>query len=70
MKLDSDIVDEICREALKDHMGLLKKQIKELKKHKGKLAEYQAQDLGNSIQTLDAMELVYDYFGGNVKWHQ
>ena len=67
MKLDSDIVDAICRDALKDHIGLIKKQIKDLRKHKGKLAEFQAQDLGNYVQTLDAMELVYDYFGGNVK---
>jgi hypothetical protein len=64
MELDSDIVDSICRCSLKDHIMLHKQSIEKLRQKK-KLTQYQKEDLGNQINTLDCLEVVYDYFGGD-----
>lgn len=64
MKLNSDIVDAICKEALKDHIKIHKESIAKLRKKK-KLEPHQAEDLGNQISTLDSLEVVYNYFGGD-----
>lgn len=64
MKLDADIVDAICRCALKEHIEIQKESIAKLRKKK-KLEPHQAEDLGNQINTLDCLEVVYNYFGGD-----
>ena len=64
MKLSSDIIDEICKESLKFHIEIQRNSIAELRKKK-KLKPHQAEDLGNQISTLDSLEVVYNYFGGD-----
>jgi hypothetical protein len=66
VKIDAETADRIVVCALRDSIDCLKESIKNLKRKK-KLEDYEKQDLADSIRSLDAMEEVYDYFGGNVK---
>ena len=65
IELSDEAVEDIVCATLKEHMKYLKKNIKEHKK-RDKLEPFQAQDLGQDIKMLAAMEEVYGYFGGNL----
>lgn len=62
--IDGDTADGIVVASLKETMDYLRINIKRLKSRK-KLADFEKQDLAESIKSLDAMKEVYDYYGGN-----
>ena len=66
IELSDEAIEDIMCATLDEHMKYMKKNIKELKKKKGALEPYQAQDLGHDVKMLAAMEEVYGYFGGNL----
>lgn len=66
IEIDIETADRLVVCSLRDAMDDLKAAIKELKSKK-KLEDYEKEDLADSILGLDAMEKVYDYFGGNIK---
>lgn len=65
-EIDVETADRLVVCSLRDAMDDLKESIKKLKRKK-KLEDYEKEDLAESILSLDAMEKVYDYFGGNIK---
>lgn len=65
-EIDIETADRLVVCSLRDAMDDLKESIKKLKRKK-KLEDYEKEDLAESILSLDAMEKVYDYFGGNIK---
>lgn len=65
LELNDDVADEIVCATIKQSMKFLKKDIKELKAKKN-LEAYQKEDLGNNIHVLAALEIAYDYYGGNL----
>jgi hypothetical protein len=66
LEIDLETADRLVVCSLRDAMNDLKQAIKKLKQKK-KLEDYEKEDLAYSILHLDAMEKVYDYFGGNIK---
>jgi hypothetical protein len=62
--IDGETADGIVVASLRDSMECLETQIKRLKSKK-KLADFEKRDLAESVKSLDAMEEVYDYYGGN-----
>lgn len=64
--IDSDTADGIVVASLKDSINYLKIDIKRLRSKK-KLEKYEKEDLADFILNLDAMEKVFDFFGGNLK---
>ena len=66
MEIDSDTADRIVICALTDSMANLKEDIARLKCKK-KLKDHEKKDLADCVHNLNAMEAVYDYFGGNLK---
>ena len=66
VEIDSDTADGIVRASVKQTIEYLRKDIAVLRKVK-KAEDYQKRDLADQIRTLDAMEEVFDYYGGNLK---
>lgn len=66
LKLDDDTVDGLVCAVLKESIDIAKEEIKHLKKMK-KVESHNKEDLADCILNLDAMETVYNYFGGNIK---
>ena len=66
IQIDSDIADGIVCASLMQNIYDLREDIAALKKIK-KLKEYQRQDLADYVITLNAIEEVFDYYGGNLK---
>ena len=66
VEIDPDTADGITRCSLKQSIAYLREDIADLKKKK-KTEYYQKHELGELIITLDAMEKVFDYYGGNLK---
>ena len=66
MEIDNETADRIVICALQDSMGPLRDDIVKLKRKK-KLKGHEKENLANFIRHLDAIEAVYDYFGGNLK---
>ena len=66
VEIDPETADGIVRASVKQTIEYLRKDIAVLKKVK-KAEDYQKRDLAEQIRTLDAMEEVFDYYGGNVK---
>jgi hypothetical protein len=64
--IDPDTADGITRCSLKQSIAYLREDITDLKKKK-KTEYYQKHELGELIITLDAMEKVFDYYGGNLR---
>jgi hypothetical protein len=64
IELHDDTVDGMVRDVLRQQIKICKANIKNLKKQ-SKLKDFEAEDLGNNIHTLAALETVYDYFGGD-----
>jgi hypothetical protein len=62
--IDDSTADRIVCCSLKESIKCLKKNIKEAKQKK-KLENHEKQQLSNDIIQLDAMEKVFDYYGGN-----
>ena len=66
IEIDSDVADGIVRASLIQNIYDLREDIAALKKIK-KLKEYQRQDLADYVIALNAVEEVFDYYGGNLK---
>jgi hypothetical protein len=66
VEIDPETADGVVRCSLKQTMTYLREDIATFKKAK-KLESYQKQDLAEHIVALEAMEEVYDYYGGNLK---
>ena len=66
VEIDPDTADGITRCSLKQSIAYLREDITSLKTKK-KTEYYQKHELGELIITLDAMEKVFDYYGGNIK---
>lgn len=66
VEIDSDTADGIVRASVKQTIEYLRKDIAVLRKVK-KAEDYQKRDLADQIRALDAMEEVFDYYGGNLK---
>ena len=66
IQIDSDVADGIVCASLIQNIYDLREDIAALKKIK-KLKEYQRQDLADYVITLNAIEEVFDYYGGNLK---
>lgn len=66
VEIDADTADGITRCSLKQSIAYLREDIAILKKKK-KLEYYQKHELAELIVSLDAMEKVYDYYGGNLR---
>jgi hypothetical protein len=66
VEIDPETADGVVRCSLKQTMTYLREDIATFKKTK-KLESYQKQDLAEHIVALEAMEEVYDYYGGNLK---
>ena len=64
--IDDDTADRIVVSALKLQMGILKKDISELKSRK-RLEAHNKEDLADFIKNYDAIKTVYNYFGGNIR---
>ena len=65
--IDGDTADGIVVASLKDTMDTLRIEIKRLKSMRKDLLPHQKQDLADATLHLDAMEKVFDYYGGNFK---
>ena len=66
VEIDPETADGIVCASVKETIEYLRKDIAVLKKVK-KAEDYQKRDLAEQIRTLDAMEEVFDYYGGNLK---
>jgi chaperonin cofactor prefoldin len=66
VEIDGDTADRIVVCSLKDSIEYLKKEIKTLKRKK-KLDDWEMLQLADNVIELDAMEKVFDYYGGNLK---
>ena len=66
VEIDPDTADGITRCSLKQTIAYLREDIAVLKSVR-KREYYQKHELGELIITLDAMEKVFDYYGGNIK---
>ena len=66
IQIDSDVADGIVCASLIQNIYDLREDIAALKKIK-KLKEYQRRDLVDYVITLNAIEEVFDYYGGNLK---
>ena len=66
IEIDPETADGVVRASLKESIEYLREDIAVLKKVK-KREDYQHRDLSEQIRTLEAMEEVFDYYGGNLK---
>lgn len=66
VEIDPETADGIVRASVKQAIEYLRQDIDVLRKVK-KTKDYQKRDLADHIRTLDAMEEVFDYYGGNLK---
>ena len=66
VEIDPETADGIVRASLKQTIEYLREDITVLKKTK-KLEDYQKRELADLIVSLNAMEEVFDYYGGNLK---
>lgn len=68
IELSDDAVDDIVCATIKEHIKFCKKNIKDLKalQKKETLKSFQADDLLYNVQTLQSLQSVYAYFGGNL----
>lgn len=64
IKLDGEAADRITAENIKQHMALVRGNIKALKK-RGKLPAHEQEDLVNDTCLLDSLVDVYRYFAGS-----
>ncbi len=64
--IDGDTADGIVVASLKDTMKTLRTEIKRLKSMRT-LSPCQMEDLADAVLHLDAMEKVFDYYGGNYR---
>ncbi len=66
VEIDPETADGIVRASLKQTIEYLREDITVLKKTR-KLQDYQKRELADLIVSLNAMEEVFDYYGGNLK---
>jgi hypothetical protein len=63
--IDPETADGVVRASVKESIKYLREDIAALKKVR-KIKDYQKRDLAEQIRILDAMEEVFDYYGGNL----
>jgi hypothetical protein len=63
--IDPETADGVVRASVKESIKYLREDIAALKKVR-KVKDYQKRDLAEQIRILDAMEEVFDYYGGNL----
>ncbi len=65
MKIDvsDEFLDELVVSSLRESISMLKDEIKRLK-NKKRLADYEKEDLADSILHLDGLQKAYAYYGG------
>jgi hypothetical protein len=63
--IDPETADGVVRASVKESIKYLREDIAVLKKVR-KVKDYQKRDLAEQIRILDAMEEVFDYYGGNL----
>ncbi len=66
VEIDPETADGIVRASLNQTIEYLREDITVLKKTR-KLQDYQKRDLAELVVALNAMEEVFDYYGGNLK---
>jgi hypothetical protein len=66
VEIDPETADGIVRASVKQTIEYLREDITVLKKTR-KLQDYQKRELAELIVALNAMEEVFDYYGGNLK---
>jgi hypothetical protein len=68
IELDEDAITGVVRAVLEEHIKYAKRSIKELKaKQKTtQLKDFELQDLGAHVSTLESLKNVHAYFGGNL----
>ena len=68
-EIDGDTADNIAKGVLKETMESLESEIKKLKKviKQGPVGSYILEDYNDNKKYLKAAELMYEYFGGNLK---
>ena len=66
VEIDPETADGIVRASIKQTIEYLREDIAILEKKK-KLEDYQKLELGELMVFLNAMETVFDYYGGNLK---
>jgi hypothetical protein len=66
VEIDPETADGIVRASVKQTIEYLREDITVLKKTK-KREDYQKRELAELIVSLNAMEEVFDYYGGNLK---
>ena len=66
VEIDPETADGIVRASVKQTIEYLREDIVVLKKTK-KLEDYRKRELAELIVSLNAMEEVFDYYGGNLK---
>ena len=66
VEIDPETADGIVRASLKQTIQYLRKDISKYKRKK-KLQDYEKRGLAEFIVSLDAMEKVFDYYGGNLR---
>jgi len=64
--IDDDAADQIVVCSLKDSISLIKDCIKDIKRKK-KIDNWDKNYLIECLADLDALEKVYNYYGGNLK---
>lgn len=65
LEITDEIADQVVLNALKESIECVSQSISELEEL-DKLREYQVADLVYDREILEALEKVYDYFGGNL----
>jgi len=64
--IDDDAADQIVVCSLNDSINLIKDSIKDIKR-KRKIDNWDKNYLSECLADLDALEKVYNYYGGNLK---
>lgn len=65
LEITDEIADQVVLNALKESIECVSQSISELEEL-DKLREYQVADLVYDREILEALDKVYDYFGGNL----
>lgn len=63
VKIDDDIADKIVLKSIKEHIKMSESEIYQLLTTKN-LQEYQKRDLKDATYYLNALAVVYEYYGG------
>jgi hypothetical protein len=66
IEVSDEIADQIALEVLSQSISYLKQDVRNLKANKNK-EDYQLRDMLYGMEILEALEKVYNYYGGNLR---